>query len=66
MLPSNIESEQYLIGSILINNDILDYVIDVLEDKHFFHSIHIKIYQSMCKLFNKSLPIATPVIANIL
>ena len=31
-LPNNIESEQSLIGSILLNNEIFDDISEILED----------------------------------
>ena len=52
--PSNIEAEQALLGAILINNDVVSFVSDILEDDHFYEPIHSKIYQSINKLIDKS------------
>lgn len=54
----NTEAEQYLLGSILLNNEIFYLVESFLEDKHFGHIFHIKIYAAMRKLFEKSFPIS--------
>jgi len=34
-LPSNIEAEQALIGSVLVNNDIIDEVANIVNEKEF-------------------------------
>jgi len=34
-LPSNIEAEQALIGSILVNNDIIDEISNIVNHKTF-------------------------------
>ena len=35
-LPSNIEAEQALIGSVLVNNDIIDEIASIVNQKEFF------------------------------
>ena len=42
--PSNLEAEQALIGSILVNNDIIDEVSTLVEPKIFYDPAHVKIY----------------------
>ena len=42
--PSNIEAEQALIGSILVNNDIIDEVSNIISHKDFYDPLHSKIY----------------------
>ena len=39
-LPSNIEAEQALIGSILVSNDIYDEITTFVDAKKFFDPIH--------------------------
>ena len=41
-LPSNIEAEQALIGSILVNNDIIDEISNLLKSEKFFDPVHKK------------------------
>ena len=43
--PSNIEAEQALIGSILVNNDILDEVSVIVGSTKFYDPAQIKIYE---------------------
>ena len=40
--PSNLEAEQALIGSILVNNDILDEISSVVKSSIFYDPAHIK------------------------
>ena len=59
-LPSNIEAEQALIGSILVNNDIIDEVSTIISQKDFYDPIHGRIYNLIEKLHNKGM-IANPI-----
>ena len=43
--PSNIEAEQALLGSILVNNDIIDEISTVIKSSIFYDPAHIKIYE---------------------
>ena len=58
--PSNIEAEQALIGSILVNNDILDEVSIIVGSTMFYDPAHIKIYEVIENLNNKGM-IANPI-----
>jgi len=42
--PHNIEAEQSLLGTIMVNNEALYRVSDFLEPEHFFEKIHQQIY----------------------
>ena len=42
-LPSNIEAEQALIGSVLVNNDIIDEIASIVNQKEFYDPLHSKI-----------------------
>jgi len=59
-LPSNIEAEQALIGSILINNDIIDEISNIVNHKNFYDPLHSKIYNLIENLHNKGM-IANPI-----
>ena len=59
-LPSNIEAEQSLIGSILVNNDIIDEISNITESKEFFDPVHKKIYEIIEQLNSKGM-IANPI-----
>jgi replicative DNA helicase len=59
-LPSNIEAEQSLIGSVLVNNDIIDEISNIVNAGKFFDPIHRKIYEVIENLNNKGM-IANPI-----
>ena len=58
--PSNLEAEQALLGSILINNDIIDEVSTIINASTFYDPAHIKIYEVISSLNNKGM-IANPI-----
>ena len=43
--PCNLEAEQALLGSILVNNDILDEISNIVNSQIFYDPSHIKIYE---------------------
>ena len=59
-IPSNIEAEQALIGSILVNNDILDEVANIITAIKFFDPGHRKIFEIIENLNAKGM-IANPI-----
>jgi len=58
--PHNIEAEQGLLGAILVNNDAFYRVSDFLEPRHFFETVHQKIYETAGSLIRMG-KVATPV-----
>ena len=58
--PSNLEAEQALLGSILVNNDIIDEVSNLVSANIFYDPAHIKIYEVIESLNNKGM-IANPI-----
>jgi replicative DNA helicase len=58
--PHNIEAEQSLLGAMLVNNDAFYRVSDFLEPKHFFETVHQKIYETASSLIRMG-KVATPV-----
>ena len=58
--PSNIEAEQALIGSVLVNNDIIDEISSIVNSSSFYDPAHIKIYEVIENLNNKGM-IANPI-----
>ena len=58
--PSNLEAEQSLLGSILINNDIIDEVASIVNSNTFYDPAHVKIYEVIENLNNKGM-IANPI-----
>ena len=59
-LPSNLEAEQALIGSVLVNNDIIDEISSIVSSHKFFDPGHRKIYETIESLNNKGM-IANPI-----
>ena len=58
--PSNIEAEQALLGSVLINNDIIDEISNIIKPNIFYDPAHIKIYEVIESLNNRGM-IANPI-----
>ena len=58
--PSNLEAEQALLGSILVNNDIIDEVSTLVNSNIFYDPAHVKIYEVIENLNNKGM-IANPI-----
>ena len=58
--PSNIEAEQSLLGSILVNNDIIDEIASIISSNTFYDPAHVKIYEVIESLNNKGM-IANPI-----
>ena len=59
-LPSNLEAEQAVIGSVLVNNDIIDEISNFINYQKFFDPIHRKIFEVIENLNNKGM-IANPI-----
>ncbi len=59
-LPSNLDAEQALIGSVLVNNDIIDEISNIVSSSKFFDPAHKKIYEVIESLNNKGM-IANPI-----
>ena len=58
--PSNLEAEQALLGSVLVNNDIIHEVSNIINSNTFYDPAHIKIYEVIESLNNKGM-IANPI-----
>ena len=58
--PSNLEAEQALIGSVLVNNDVIDEVSSFIKPSIFYDPVHVKIYEVIENLNNKGM-IANPI-----
>ena len=43
-LPNNIEAEQIILGSILVNNEIFDEISTIINENIFFDPVHQKIF----------------------
>ena len=52
-LPNNIEAEQSIIGSILVNNEIFDEINTIVSNINFYDPMHQKIFSSIENLIYK-------------
>jgi len=55
--PHNIEAEKAVLGSILIEPEQFENVIEVISDSDFYDPRHRMIFSSMLSLYDKSIPI---------
>jgi replicative DNA helicase len=55
--PQNIEAEQSVIGSVLLENEAIGTVIEHLTSGDFYKDSHKKIFNAMLELYEKSEPI---------
>ncbi|MGC2853939.1 replicative DNA helicase [Novispirillum sp. DQ9] len=51
--PHNLEAEQQLLGTILLNNRALERVSDFLRPEHFAHALHGRIFEACQKLIER-------------
>ena len=58
--PSKIEAEQALLGSVMVNNDIIDEISTIVNASIFYDPAHIKIYEVIETLNNKGM-VANPI-----
>lgn len=55
--PQNFEAEQSVLGGILIDNQAFHKVVDIIQADDFYRPSHGKIYQAMCDLVARSVPV---------
>jgi replicative DNA helicase len=55
--PQNIEAEQYLLGSILIDKDAIIKVADIIQPSFFYKEKHVIIYDALLELYEKREPL---------
>lgn len=60
----NIEAEQSVLGSILLDKDIMEKVTDILKEKDFYKEAHRVIYKSMLNLYENQSEIDLITLAN--
>jgi len=59
-LPNNIEAEQAVIGSILVNNDIFDEINTIISYLNFYDPMHQKIFEAIESIIYKGM-LANPI-----
>ena len=65
-LPKNIELEQNVLGSLLIDKNVIPFVIGLLKDEVFYDIKHQRIFQSIKKMYDKNLSIDITTVAQYL
>jgi len=55
--PQNIEAEQSVLGSMLLDKDAIPVVAEILKDEDFYREDHSEIYEAIMDLFDKAEPI---------
>ena len=58
--PSNIEAEQAILGTLLLNNDLFDKIREIINEDHFFDPVHSKIFSIISSRIQKN-SLASPV-----
>jgi len=64
--PQNIEAEVSLLGSILLDGNVIDKVVDTLHFDDFYKREHQMIYEGMMELFSKRHPVDVLSVGNFL
>src|SRR4051812_40922946 len=62
--PQNLEAEQSVLGSILIDNHAFHKVVDTLSADDFYRPANAKIYAAMCELAVKGEPVDVVTLTN--
>ena len=57
ILPNSLEAEQALLGCILLDNDAQADIFSSVNVEDFYSEAHRNIYDSMVKVYNKSIPV---------
>jgi replicative DNA helicase len=57
LIPQNIEAEQFVLGSILLENDALFKTLEILDADGFYRESHRKIFSAMIDLFEQNDPV---------
>ncbi len=56
-LPHNLEAEQSVLGSILLDNEVFSYIEGKLVAEHFYKEAHREIFRAIEHLFNRNQPV---------
>lgn len=62
--PQDIEAEISVLGSLMIDKEAVNEVIDILSPEDFYHPAHQKIYEAIMDLFEKGKPIDVLTVSN--
>lgn len=62
--PQDLESEQSLLGSMMISKDATSLVVGKIEAQHFYKQAHSHIFTAILNLYNESLPVDLITVSN--
>jgi replicative DNA helicase len=57
LIPQNVEAEQFILGSILLENDALLKTLEIINADSFYRETHRKVFAAMLELFERNEPI---------
>ena len=55
--PQNLEAEQSVLGAILLDNDAINYSLEILTSEDFYRETHREIFRAMVELTDHSQPV---------
>lgn len=55
--PQNIEAEQSVIGSMMLDREVIPIITEILKTEDFYRQDHIEIYEAVMDLFERAEPI---------
>jgi replicative DNA helicase len=64
--PQNIEAEQSILGSLMLEKDAWDSVVDIISGADLYKPSHVKIYAAIEELHRKNLPVDLITVSNLL
>ncbi|MGB9608894.1 MAG: replicative DNA helicase, partial [Minisyncoccia bacterium] len=62
--PQNIEAEQMVLGSLLLDKNVIIKIADLLAPEDFYNPAHEKIYRTILELYEKHQPVDILTVAN--
>jgi len=64
--PQNIEAEQSILGSLMLEKDAWDSVVDIISDADLYKPSHQKIFTTIAELHRKNAPVDLITVSNLL
>jgi replicative DNA helicase len=64
--PHNVEAEQAILGSILMNNEVMHVLLDILKPADFYREAHGDLFEGMIALYNGGEPIDLITLSQVL
>ena len=66
IMPHNIEAEQAVLGCILIDQHMQADILGEMKVDDFYSEAHKSIFETMCKIYQKSIPVDFVTLADLL